>query len=1088
MAIVRTRLISFTMDRVASLRKIRLGNESDNMVERLRFALPVIAEHQTATLVITGRADLVRLNYDDENGYYVDLTAEIVGADGETEAYVRIDGDAGEAWSSNPFRLVTGELPDVDEEIEMRFPGAVETMLTEIERHRNEMQDMESRDDELSYQIRAQSPDFTVSGAAPTCKPLAGDPLTVLSHIDIRQEGSGDPSPSNVRPIVRHSQVSLTITDDEGQRVITHELAAPVIRGSYNWATGEIRSNVRIRDIGAAQAVETGTSSTGIKYVRLIGEGALTTMLACNRYKITTSLPTESGYIRIIGTAIYVYDNAIDFANPAVAYEGTEVVEPAAETVAQDTPTEVLAGKDVNTIVSSTGDTEVSGKGVLDVYSREEVDDALDLLAEAVPELDATLTQEGKAADAKAVGDKIGELSEEIGKSPTGKPRVYIDGVIPTTKDNVLAEMRVESSLLNFHAYIKIKCQGSSSMTYPKKNYTVTLYKDEARTIPLYITIPGWKHASNKYVLKANWVDPTHARNIITARLWSEVVASRPDYDSLPAEMRNSPNNGAIDGFPIIVTTNGTYQGIYTWNIGKEDWLWGMDENNPKHILLCGETNTAGTGTDISATNFREPWSGVHEDDWSVEVGENSEAVKDALNALTACLNLPEPQSKAQLDDYLDVQSAIDYDLLMCADRGVDSVARNMLLGTFNLKKWICGMYDLDSTWGQSVAGPQDPNDKHLGQHYNEQHSLLWERIEKFYAARLKERGRALRKTVLSYANIMGKFERFMDIIGGDAYADDSVTYPTIPSAEVYDIWQLRNFVRDRLVYFDTWLDGLPEIVLCEGITLDKTALNITGNNAVTIKATLAPVDCNDEIIWRSSNPAVVTVIGGVVTPVSDGSATITATCGSFVQTCSVVVTGVGSDSHLLYSLSAPATLAEGGEPIDTGVKLLNADKSFSIAIDYTHTEGQNASSILVGTGQVKVDASKTLRLTCTANPGNHIVRTGYSVTEWDNIMTVADAPGSRTVIVIRRAEGETTGEVVTFVNGERKTFSGSMDISRLLHMDCDTVILGARQTWSWSDNVYISHDPWYGTIHRCEIYDKYLSDDEVTAFIDGMN
>lgn len=185
---------------------------------------------------------------------------------------------------------------------------------------------------------------------------------------------------------------------------------------------------------------------------------------------------------------------------------------------------------------------------------------------------------------------KVATLTEEIARKD--KPLVYIDGKIPTTKDNVLAEMRVVSSWLNFHAYIKIKCQGTSSLAYPKKNFSVTLYQDEARTVPLYITIPGWKVASNKFVLKANWIDHIHARNIINARLWSEVVASRSDYDTLPSQLRNSPNNGAVDGFPIIVTANGTYQGIYTWNIGKEAWLFGMDEDNPNHALLCNEDNS----------------------------------------------------------------------------------------------------------------------------------------------------------------------------------------------------------------------------------------------------------------------------------------------------------------------------------------------------------------------------------------------------------------------------------------------------------------------------------------------------------------
>jgi hypothetical protein len=62
-------------------------------------------------------------------------------------------------------------------------------------------------------------------------------------------------------------------------------------------------------------------------------------------------------------------------------------------------------------------------------------------------------------------------------------PKVFINGAIPTTKDNVLAEMTYISKTLQFHSYINIKCQGTSSMKYPKKNFTVSLYEDEERTI-----------------------------------------------------------------------------------------------------------------------------------------------------------------------------------------------------------------------------------------------------------------------------------------------------------------------------------------------------------------------------------------------------------------------------------------------------------------------------------------------------------------------------------------------------------------------------------------------------------------------------
>ena len=52
-------------------------------------------------------------------------------------------------------------------------------------------------------------------------------------------------------------------------------------------------------------------------------------------------------------------------------------------------------------------------------------------------------------------------------------PKVFFDGAMPTTKDDVLAEMTYISKTINFHSYITIKCQGTSSMKYPKKNYLI---------------------------------------------------------------------------------------------------------------------------------------------------------------------------------------------------------------------------------------------------------------------------------------------------------------------------------------------------------------------------------------------------------------------------------------------------------------------------------------------------------------------------------------------------------------------------------------------------------------------------------------
>lgn len=410
---------------------------------------------------------------------------------------------------------------------------------------------------------------------------------------------------------------------------------------------------------------------------------------------------------------------------------------------------------------------------------------------------DRTMSDRYSAVDAEYLGLKFEDVYANL-------PRVFIDGIIPTTQDEVFAELRYEAFGESFHAYIKIKCQGTSSMSFPKKNFTIKLYQDAARRIEMQKTFRLFGQGSNKFVLKANWVDHSHARNIIGARLWSEIVASRPDYSSLPAELRNSPNNGAVNGFPIKVYTNGEYQGVYTWNIGKDEWMFGMDKGNPNHVVLAGETNTNWNYAETPC-NFRALWSGVDEEHWSVEVGKNSEAIKSSLNALISfVMTATDDQFKQELNNYLDVQGAIDYYVLMYVCGGFDNLAKNMLLITYDLKKWHCGAYDMDIFFGcNGLANTFLGATKPCPEEYAEAYSLLWERIEKLYVEELKARYPVIREKVLNFANIVNKFERFVGSIGKDLLEEDLEVYPAIPLGNENHIKQMRNFVRDRLAYVD---------------------------------------------------------------------------------------------------------------------------------------------------------------------------------------------------------------------------------------------------------------------------------------------
>lgn len=72
-------------------------------------------------------------------------------------------------------------------------------------------------------------------------------------------------------------------------------------------------------------------------------------------------------------------------------------------------------------------------------------------------------------------------------------------------------------------------------------------------------------------------------------------------------------------------------------------------------------------------------------------------------------------------------------------------------------------------------------------------------------------------------------------------------------------------------------------------ISLSSSSESIVKDETATITATTTP--SGQRVTWSSSNPAVATVAGGVITAVAVGTAVITATSGNYSASCAVTVT-----------------------------------------------------------------------------------------------------------------------------------------------------------------------------------------------------
>ena len=665
-------------------------------------------------------------------------------------------------------------------------------------------------------------------------------------------------------------------------------------------------------------------------------------------------------------------------------------------------------------------------------------------------------------------------------------PKVFFTGELPTTKDNVLAELTYISKTLTFHSYVKIKCQGTSSMKYPKKNFTVALYEDEARETKKKVAFKNWGE-QNKFCLKANWIDISHARNVVSARLWGDVVKTRPNYEDLPELLRTSPNQGAIDGFAIKVFYKGVYQGRYTWNIPKDAWMFNMDDELDNHCVLCGENYDSGCFRALAK---------IDESDWSDEIHDTCpESIKTRWNeVINFVMNSTDEEFKSNISNYFDFPSLIDYHLFGLAVCGSDSYGKNQIYMTYDGTKWIASMYDLDTTWGMYWNGetlvPADYARTKFEDYVNGRlGNLLYSRIEQNFATELTTRWAELKSGPLSLINIINRFERFMDIVPSELVKEDYASttangaFTGIPSVNKNNLQQIRNFAVARQAWTDNYIVNLSIIPIpCTGLSLNVSTLAFTGKGTQTLIATPEPNDTTDTIFWDSSNNNIITVDNGVVTAVGNGEATITATCGSFSATCAVSVSGIEDvtdpdNPNLVYKLPQ-ATTFDGTNYIDIDYAPLATDSPFTILIDWTHT----GESEFVGSKYVVMhcmtESNPYLGLILQYAPAGLVSEARQTANISSNSTSaLIDNADLHNVKVVYRKAADGTMTISRCYNNNGQIHTNSKDIGYIAVPE--SIRLGCYRSNTNGTGRFAK-----GIMNDCLVYNTALTDEQIQEFL----
>ena len=619
------------------------------------------------------------------------------------------------------------------------------------------------------------------------------------------------------------------------------------------------------------------------------------------------------------------------------------------------------------------------------------------------------------AAQYKDIANKIenGNIGNNIEPQLMDMPRIYFsEGTLPTSKTATMMKFDYYSKTTEYHGWVEIKCQGNSSMSYPKKNFTIKIYKDKAKTAKLKIDFKGWGKQS-KFVLKANWIDLTHARNVVSARIWGDIVKSRSSYNTLPELLRTSPNQGAIDGFPVLVYSNGVYQGRYTLNIPKDKWMSNMDDALDTHCILCGENYQSGCFRALPQINGS---------DWTDELHDVVPAtIKTSwTNAIKFVMNSSDAEFKTNLSNYFDVNSLIDYLLYGIVSTNLDGFGKNQLFFTYDGVHWIASVYDLDSTWGLWWNGSKFVATDYAREQFQDmtkasdcsgEGNLLYLRVQKLFLTELKTRYAELRKEVLSASHIIQKFEEFNQVCPKDIVQEDYASttgggkFTGIPSTTTNNIQQLRSYIVARLTYVDSYINALQEAVPCTNITLNKTELAITQAGTSTTKEETINTTYEVGYINRNESSFSSGIAGTIKTDSADDRTT------DFID--------ISNFSSIAYTI--PTRTYIGAVAYDSNKKYLKTLDNGTDWADFITSDYQNTTLNITSFPE----NAKYIRFTsCTPDTTNNVIKATISVNN-DQEKLIATVTPTNTTDTVTWSVSPTgictvdNGNITTIKNGQ---------------------------------------------------------------------
>lgn len=421
-----------------------------------------------------------------------------------------------------------------------------------------------------------------------------------------------------------------------------------------------------------------------------------------------------------------------------------------------------------------------------------------------------------------------------------------------------------------FKKKVIMNAQGQSSMGFPKKNIAIDLCNDDWVGDDTFKLRLGDTVEQDSFHLKAYYTDFFRGIGLVDYYLYKNILDTRPEEknrswklamldtgnstpwvgDGVDAEktLNKRFDNGALCfpfGFPCAVYLNGTFYGLFCFQLKKHRDNYMMKKGTKKHIHLDGEIGSGffnGGDFEWNLTEIRNPKdlyyktahiiNGVstykYDGDYPFEIAdevtvqawinagqlpdgtpittsvqeklENTAYVHSAITSLGQRMGAiyamvgehTTEEIKAEIEKYFDVENLIDYQIFSSVTQNLDGFDRNWQWTTWDGKKWFANAYDLDCTYGAIFNGTciTNPRQDIINGGY-----VPTKLVVDFYSTELDARYAELRNAGVIGPEVIEKLVgNFVKMIGEGFYKLEYEKWPDSPcngDIEVDENWEL---------------------------------------------------------------------------------------------------------------------------------------------------------------------------------------------------------------------------------------------------------------------------------------------------------